>query len=486
MSAHSFYWYDYETFGIDPRVDRIAQFAGVRTDMDFNVIGDPVDIYCKAADDVIPNPEACLITGITPQRTVQEGLIEPEFISRILQQFSMPDTCVVGFNNIRFDDEFTRYSLYRNFHDPYAREWQNGCSRWDIIDLVRMTRALRPEGIEWPVNDEGIASNRLELLTKANGIAHEAAHNALSDVYATIALAKLIKQKQEKLFDFVFTHKSKQKLSQLLNLFQPKVVLHTSGMYPGTVCNTAMIYPLAPHPSNKNSIIVYDLRYSPEDLINLTADEIIERLYTPKEELPEGVERIPLKTIQINKCPVVAPVSTLDEASARRLDIDRNQHLQHLEILTSSPGLQQKIKQKLSKVFSHKPFQEEDDPDKNLYGGGFFSGQDKQYMEQLRQLSAAELAVAEFDFKDKRLSDMLFRYRARNYPQSLSDNERDRWNDYRQHKFEGNESANVLSLDAFKQILEAHLQNDQLSDEKKQVLYDLQKWGEYIESGLIS
>ncbi len=484
MPPHSFYWYDYETFGTDPRVDRIAQFAGVRTDMDFNIIDDPLDIYCKAADDVLPDPEACLITGITPQKTLQEGLIETEFISRILQQFSTPNTCVVGFNNIRFDDEFTRYSLYRNFYDPYAREWQNGCSRWDIIDLVRITRALRPAGIEWPVDDEGVASNRLELLTKANGIAHEAAHDALSDVYATIAVAKLIKQKQAKLFDFVFAHRSKQKVSQLLDLFKPQVVLHTSGMYPGEVCNTAMIYPLAQHPSNKNGIIVYDLRYSPADLIKLTADEIIERLYTPKDKLPEGVMRIPLKTIQINKCPVLAPLNTLDEASARRLGIDKKQHLQHLQMLQSSSRLQKQVKEKLNTVFSHNPFAEESDPDKNLYGGGFFSAEDKQEMERLHRLNASELATAEFNFKDRRLPEMLFRYRARNYPQTLSESERRRWNDYRQHKFEGAEGDGSLSLESFKKILAQYLQNNQLADKKKQVLHELQKWGDQLESNL--
>lgn len=301
MHSPSFYWYDYETFGIDPRVDRIAQFAGIRTDMDFNIIDDPIDIFCKATDDILPNPEACLITGITPQKTLATGLIEAEFIASILQQFATPNTCVVGFNSIRFDDEFTRYSLYRNFFDPYAREWQNGCSRWDIIDLVRITRALRPEGIEWPVDDNGIASNRLELITKANGISHEAAHDALSDVYATIAVAKLIKEKQPKLFNFVFEHKNKQKISQLLNLYKPQAILHTSGMYPSTICNTTVVYPLAQHPNNKNGIIVFDLRYSPDDLITLSADEIIERLYTPRDQLPEGVKRIPLKpSILIN------------------------------------------------------------------------------------------------------------------------------------------------------------------------------------------
>ena len=484
MPSHSFYWYDYETFGTDPRVDRIAQFAGVRTDMDFNIIDDPVNIYCKAADDVLPDPEACLITGITPQKTLPAGLIEAEFISRVNRQFSVPNTCVAGFNNIRFDDEFTRYSLYRNFFDPYAREWQNGCSRWDIIDLLRITRALRPEGIEWPVDEEGVAINRLELITKANGISHEAAHDALSDVYATIAVAKLIKQKQPKLFGFVFEYRSKQKLSELINLFKPQALLHTSGMYSNKICNTAMVYPLVQHPANKNGIIVYDLRYSPEDLIKLSADEIIERLYTPKEQLPEGVTRIPLKTIQINKCPVLAPVKTLDEASAVRLDIDREQHLQHLQILQSEPGLQQEIKQKLNQVFSHNPFTEETDPDKSLYSGGFFSPADKQCMDNLRRLSAAELATVEFNFQDDRIPEMLFRYRARNYPHSLSDSERGRWDEYRRDKFKNRDAKNSLSLESFKHILAGRLLDNQLSDRNRQILQELQKWGEQIEAEL--
>ncbi len=77
-------------------------------------------------------------------------MIEAEFIARIHAELAHPGTCGVGYNSIRFDDEFTRYTLYRNFYDPYAREWQNGCSRWDIIDMLRLTRALRRRGSSGP------------------------------------------------------------------------------------------------------------------------------------------------------------------------------------------------------------------------------------------------------------------------------------------------------------------------------------------------
>ena len=476
MNSPSFYWYDYETFGIDPRVDRISQFAGIRTDMDFNIIDEPVDILCRATDDILPNPEASLVTGITPQDTLKTGLLETVFIEQILQEFSRPNTCVTGFNNIRFDDEFTRYTLYRNFFDPYSREWQNGCSRWDIIDLVRITRALRPEGINWPVDDKGIASNRLELITKANGISHEAAHDALSDVHATIAVAKLIKEKQPKLFNFVFEHKNKQKLSQLLNLQKPQAVLHTSGMYSSEICNSAMIYPLAQHPTNKNGIVAYDLRFSPDDLIKLSADEIIERLYTPRDQLPEGVERIPLKTIHINKCAVIAPLNTLDDASAQRTQIDRKLHLDHLEKLKAAFEI---IKPKLKKIYSHNPFPKESDPDRSLYSGGFFSADDKQRMHQLHELSADDLATASFNFEDERLMEMLFRYRARNFPDTLSAVEKNRWDEYRLQRFTDNDNG-ALSYTSFKQILSEHLNSNELSADKKEVLLKLQQWGEKI------
>ena len=153
--AETFFWHDYETFGTDPKRDRPVQFAGVRTDAELNIIEEPVMLYCAPSDDIVPNPEACLITGITPQHALEEGVCEAQFIRRIHDELSRPGTCGVGYNSIRFDDEVTRYTLYSNFYDPYAREWQNGCSRWDIMDMLRLTRALRPDGIVWPTYEDG-------------------------------------------------------------------------------------------------------------------------------------------------------------------------------------------------------------------------------------------------------------------------------------------------------------------------------------------
>ena len=480
MTSPSFFWYDYETFGTDPRCDRICQFAGIRTDFDFNIIDQPVNLYCKASNDVLPDPEACLITGITPQLTVEVGLVEAQFMACIEKQFSRPETCVAGFNSIRFDDEFTRYGLYRNFFDPYAREWTNGCSRWDIIDLVRMARALRPDGIQWPLDDNGVASNRLELITRANNISHETAHDALTDVYATIAVAKLIKHKQPKLYDFVLKNKQKQNISNMLNLYQPKPVLHTSGMYPSTRCNTSVVYPLAQHPTNKNGIIAFDLRFSPKDLADLSAQQIIQRLYTPTDALPEGVGRIPLKTIHINKCPVLAPLNTLDDAAAKRIDIHRADVSKHLDALTAIIDLPEKLKT----VYNHNPFTDETDPDKSLYSGGFFSSQDRQSMNHLRELDAQGLAKINDHFQDERIMEMLFRYRARNYPDSLTPQEKKAWDRYRQEKFTAQGTPTTVNIQSFNRIIAQHRESDNITEEKNRILNALEQWRDFITTGL--
>ena len=145
MPAPTFLWHDYETFGAVPRRDRPAQFAAIRTDADLNEIGEPMMLYCQPALDVLPEPESCLITGITPQECLAKGVPEHEFARRINDALAEPGTIGVGYNSIRFDDEVTRHLLWRNLRDPYAREWQNGCGRWDLLRSEEHTSELQSQ-----------------------------------------------------------------------------------------------------------------------------------------------------------------------------------------------------------------------------------------------------------------------------------------------------------------------------------------------------
>jgi len=471
----TFYWYDYEAFGLNPVTNRLSQFAGVRTDMDLNIVGDPLMMYCKPADDFLPDPTSCLITGITPQKTLKKGVIEAEFIERINKEFSQPGTCVLGYNNLRFDDEYTRHTLYRNLFDPYAREWQNSCSRWDLLDVVRMTRALRPEGVEWPTTHEGRPSVRLEDLTIANNISHESAHDALSDVYATIAVARLIKEKQGKLFEYAFENRSKKKIFSMLNVREQKPVLHISGMYPAEQGNMAVVVPVAQHPTNKNGIIVYDLSVDPSDMLNMKPEKIHERMFTPKEQLPEGVARIPLKTVHANKCPIIAPFMTLDAKAAKRHNIDLNICRTHLDAIKNNPGLSKK----LQKVFSETTYEKRTDPDEMLYGGAFFSNEDKLKMAKVHQTDPSELRQEDFSFDDDRLEEMLFRYRARNYPNTLVEDEQIRWQKFRSERLSRNH-PNRFTLEQYFAEIERLRQDPESNNKDWAILDKLEAYGMQI------
>jgi len=477
MTENSFYWHDYETFGVDPQRDRAVQFAGIRTDFDFNVIAEPLVIYCQPAGDTLPQPEACCVTGITPQYAAEKGVCEADFIARIHKEIAQDNTCTLGYNNIRFDDEVTRNLLYRNFYDPYAREWQHGNSRWDLIDLIRTVHALRPEGIQWPINEEGRVSFRLEKLTAENGIEHAAAHDALSDVYATIALAKLIHQAQPKLFQFFLLNRGKHQIKQLLQLGSYTPVVHVSGMYGSEKQYLALVLPVCQHPTNSNGVIVYDLSVNPKEMLNLSAAEIQQRIFTAKADLPEGIERIPLKTIHINKCPIVAPVKVLRANDAERLHIDKAQCQKHSELIQQSSHLIAK----LNKVFSEHKFatDADADPDLMIYSGGFFSAQDKKMMDKLHTLAPEKLAEFTFKPQNSRLNEMLFRYRARNYPATLKADENIRWKEFCNIRLSDINSTSFLDFVTYQQKIDELKQKDgvdsQLLNNLEQYAIDLLK-----------
>ena len=460
----TFYWHDYETFGADPSRDRPVQFAGLRTDADLNPIGEPLVMFSRPAGDFLPQPQACLVTGITPQQALEEGLPEAEFIRLIHQELSVPGTCGVGYNSLRFDDEVTRYTLYRNFYDPYAREWQNGNSRWDIIDMLRACYALRPEGIEWPLREDGLPSFRLEELTTANGIAHEAAHDALSDVHATIAMARLIKNKQPRLYDYVLSNRDKRSVSGLLQLDTMKPVLHVSGMFGAQRHNIALIVPLAMHPSNKNEVICYDLMADPSVLLEASADEIRQLLFTRNDDLPEGTERPGLKSVHINKCPILVTAKMADPETAARLGISGEQCRAHLAALREFRGRDPNaFTDKLQAVYGGRTFDEISDPDRMLYSGGFFSDADKRLMDQVRDSTPEELAGTSFPFADSRLAEMLFRYRARNYPDSLNKEERAQWEEFRFQRLTEPDAGGSICMEEYQELIQSLVESGDLS-----------------------
>ncbi len=421
-----FLWYDLETFGRDPRRSRIAQFAAIRTDENLDPIEEPISLLCRPANDLLPSPTACLITGITPQHALREGLPEAEFAARIFEELSRPDTCVAGYNSLRFDDEFIRNLFYRDFFDPYEREWKNGNSRWDLIDTVRMAYALRPEALEWPLREDGAPSFRLEQLSAANGLEHAQAHEALSDVRATIGLAKKLKADAPKLFDYALALRDKRRALQLLDAVRMTPVLHVSQKFPAIDGCARLVLPLCPHPQIGTRIIVCDLADDPTPLLELPAEEIASRLYTRREELPEGVARIGLKEVHANRSPILIEPRHVKPEQFQRLHIDPARCYAHAERLRAATGLAGKLRQ----VFAREFAQERPDPDLAIYAG-FPAPADKALFPQVRRRRGLPEKPEGFDFRDARFTELAFRYRARNWPESLTPAESERWRDTR-------------------------------------------------------
>jgi exodeoxyribonuclease-1 len=426
----TFFFYDLETSGLSPRTGRIMQFAGIRTDMNLEQIGEPINVMVRLSDDVLPDPGAVMVTGITPQQTLADGLSEPEFCKMLMSDVFTADTITVGFNSVRFDDEFIRHTLWRNFYDPYEWAWSEGRSRWDMLDVVRMTRALRPEGMKWPVDDAGKAVNKLELIAKENNLLHTKAHDALSDVEALIGIAKLIKQKQSKLFEYLLSMRDKKEVAKLVNLENPQPFVYASGRYDAQYEKTTVAFPIAPG-TKPGSVLVYDLRSDPTPFLGASPTALASIIFADRATREsEDYQRLPVKELSYNKCPAVAPMGVLDEVSQARLSLDLQALQKHIGILSSNPAFAGAVREAFE---MREPFEPSTDVEAQLYDG-FINDKDKGRMSVVRGADANELADFHPSFADERLPELLFRYKARSFPSSLSEEEMIRWEEFRATK----------------------------------------------------
>ena len=475
----TFFFYDLETSGFSTQNDRIMQFAGQRTDENFNRIGDPVNILVRLNDDVLPSPSALMVTKISPQKTVEEGYTEAEFSKMLVEEYFTSDTVIIGYNNVRFDDAHIQHLLWRNFYPPYDWQWKEGRSRWDLLDVVRMIRALRPEGINWPFIEnketgEKFASNKLELLTKENGISHENAHDALSDVDGLIDVARLLKEKQPQIFDYLLKMRSKNEVQKMINLESPKPFVYTSGRFSVEFEKTTIAFPIAPA-KNKN-VIVWDLRFSPKDFLDWSAEQILENITADFETRSQAdFKPIAAKILQYNKCPAVAPVGVLNDENKERLKIDLGEIQKNLDILRKNPHFAENLRtafEKKSEVFQDKNSKDTLSPEARLFEG-FVSRSDDIKIEAVRNSSARELADFHPDFNDERLNELLLHYKARSFPKSLSSQEKQIWEEYR--------AKNIQKMmPKFIQEFQEIVARQDLSSKEEFILEEIKLWLENI------
>lgn len=465
--AQTFFFYDLETSGLNPREDRIMQFAGQRTDLDLTPIGDPFNILVRLNDDTLPSPDALMVTGIAPQKTVDEGYSEAEFAQILLDQVFTADTIAVGFNNVRFDDEFIRYLFWRTFRDPYEWSWKDGRSRWDLLDVVRMTRALRPEGINWPVDSEGKATNRLELITKENGISHENAHDALSDVSALIEVTRLIKTKQPQLFDYLLGMRDKKAVQKLINLDDKQPFVYASGRFENEWNKLTVAFPIAP--AQNSNVLVYDLRYDPADFVTMDEKALAAKVFAPWEERKkDDFVKLPVKMLQYNRCPAVAPLGVLEAADGwQRVGLDKQLVAERMKVLLQHP----EFAERLRSIYERKrDFAPAADAEGKLYDG-FLADSDRLRVEAVRNADEQRLADFNPDFSDERLAPLLLHYKARNFPRTLSESEVVAWEEWRAGRLQSQLSGFTSALARVAKTA---------NDSQQFVLQELQLWAESI------
>ena len=472
MPVETLYWHDYETSGASPANDRPWQFAGVRTNLDLEIIGEPLTVYAKPSLDVLPHPTAIRVTGISPYECEEKGLTEQGFIARIHDELSQPGTCGVGYNSLRFDDEVTRYSLWRNFYDPYAREYSRGNSRWDLIDIVRAFYALRPNSLQWPKHPDGSPSFKLEDLTAANGLEHGAAHDAMSDVTATLALARALRAADEALFDRLLGQRFKARVEAMVDTHRMTPLVHVSGLFGTDRHCLGVIVPLAIHPDFKSDVICADITREPS-FLDMSVEEIQKRLFAKKEDLNSPDDRPSLMTIKVNRAPVLLPMSDISPEAAQRLGLNGDRlrtHLSQLRAAREARGTA--FTAECQDVFRSAARSVDANPDTALYGN-FVPKEDRGLIQEVRDASPAELRDRRFAFSDSRLPELLFRYRARNWPEILSGAERSQWQEYCRTQWETSEH---LNLETFRSALESEMQAENLSEKQTNALADLERW----------
>jgi len=465
--AKTFFFYDLETSGLSGRDDRVMQFAGIRTDMNLEQVGESVNVLVKLNDDTLPSPDAIMVTGITPQQTQADGYTEAEFAKMLTEEIFTPDTTVVGFNNIRFDDEFIRHVLWRNFYDPYEWSWQDGRSRWDLLDVVRMTRALRPDGITWPVDDKGQPTNRLELLASSNELTHTKAHDALSDVEALIGVTKLIRDKQPQLYEYLLKLRDKNEVKKLVNLDVKQPFVYVSGRLDAEFNKATVAFPLT---AGKNgNVVVYDLRYDPTPFLTMDANDLAKKLYaTWEERQTEGFEKLPVKELQYNRAPAVAPLGVLAQSDGwQNIGLTEDIITKHRAILLSAPAFAENIRS----LFENKAeYKKSSDAEAQLYDS-FLPDVDKIRIESVRNATQKELADFHPNFTDERLPSLLLHYKARNFPRSLAEDESIAWEQWRAARISASMPDFVKALSRLSTTTD---------DNKQFILQELQLWAESV------
>lgn len=394
-----FAFYDFETTGTSPAFDQPLQFAAILTDDDFNEV-ERVDIRCRLSPHLLPAPWALAVTGVTPVQLTDPDLPSWfEFshrISDLIRRWA-PATWT-GYNSLAFDEEFLRQTFYQNLHpNLYQTQFDNN-DRLDLMKVIYAVRDREPRILEWPLDDLGRGSFKLDRLAPANGFTQHAAHDALGDVEATIHIATLIRDRAHALWSQCLRNRDKTEVSRLLQGGHPLSLIERFGAAPprsyfGVYAGT--------NPQNQNAMAFLDLDLFDASIIE--ADD--QTLATAVSSAPRLI-----RTVAINKVPNIFPIAS-----------PSNAHSAIARLVASRPDFQKRVGQALADRYADR--EEPEHVEQQIYGG-FYSAADKQLLEDLRTSDWPQRAELVAQLQDPRLRQLGMRLIFWNAPEFVSENYR--------------------------------------------------------------
>ena len=453
-------FYDYETTGIDKRFDQIVQFAAIKTDSDFNEL-ERHNILCQMRNDIIPSPYAFGTTMIDIENLQENGLSEFEFSKKVNKILSGEgNQCITGYNSKEFDDKFSQFLFYRNLADPYFWAWGKGNKKLDVFDIMKMGYAFGRLGDMKFSEGSGEDSLRLEVLSKLNGLTHLKAHDALSDVVATIELLKLIKINNPNLIKYSEKLQDKSFARKLLS--ESPTFYNISSFYGYEKNFIGVHHIIGQHPTISNSIISWDLEINPENILNKSASEIKEQMFAKKED---RLFDVGFSEIKLNQSPQVLKYSEKNDANKERAELCQK----NLVLVLRHKLLLNQISDEIF-VFEV-PFL---DSDADLFAGNFFA--EKKKDELNLSLSANNPTLFKNnDFKSERFSEQLFRLKGRNFFEDLSEIEKVKYLEFVKTRVNYDETDKWRTIKMFNQEYKEIMDEDS-SSEKKIILEKLNSY----------
>ncbi len=408
----TFLFYDIETSGLNSAFDQILTFAAIRTDLHLNEINRE-NILIKLRPDIVPSPGA-FITHRLLLDELKNGCCEYKAAKRIHEIMNTPGTISLGYNSLNFDDEFLRFTFYRNLLSPYTHQYANGCSRMDILPIALLYRLFRPEVLKWP-EINGKPTMKLELISKKNNLVSPLAkaHDAMVDVEATLSLAKKL-FKEKDMWDYClgfFDKKEDQARTQrILETIQYESQHYRTGIMISLAFGSRLMY-MAPVLLIGNSV-----PYSNQALWLRLDNENFLPKQTKQSNQTDPFNHMFVIRKRYGESEIILPPEK--RFMNRLLKTQRIVCQKNLELIKTEPELFKELVQ--YHLNYEYPVIPDLDYDASLYQSGFFSWKEQKEIAMFHNASTddkVKLSMApDSPIKSQRIKALAFRILFRNYP----------------------------------------------------------------------